>query len=58
MRFFEIKLVLRQFYYFGDLNSYLTFKLSVWKRGCAISFELQIPQTSSTHFGKHLQNLN
>ena len=38
---------------FADVSS-LTFKLSVWKRGCTISFELQMPQTSSTPLWKAL----
>ena len=31
-----------------DVSSYLTFKLYAWKGGYIISFELQMPQTSST----------
>ena len=28
-------------------SCYAIFKLSAWKRGCIISFELEMPQTSS-----------
>ena len=27
----------------ADFSSYLTFKVSLWKRGCTISFKLQMP---------------
>ena len=37
---------------FTDVRSYLIFKCSVWKRGCIVSFELQMPQTFSTPFRK------
>ena len=41
---------LESFLDFLDVTSYLTFKIPAWKRGCALSFELQMPQTSSTPF--------
>ena len=37
---------------FSDVSSYLAFNLSAWKRAGTTSFELQIPQTSSTPFWK------
>lgn len=39
---------------FADISSYLRLKHSAWKRGCAISFELQMTQTSLTLFWKAL----
>ena len=33
-----------------DVSSYLTFKISTGNTGCTISFELQMPQTSSNPF--------
>ena len=44
----EINDALGNFLDCDDVNSYLTFKISAWKRGCTMSFELQTPQTSST----------
>ena len=41
---------------FADVSSYLTYKFSACKRGCTISFELQLPQTSSTTSWKALAN--
>ena len=32
----------------GDISNYLPLKISPWKRGCKLSFELHITQTSST----------
>ena len=40
---------------FTDVSSYLILKLSAWKRGCTISFELQMPPTSSNLFKKALR---
>ena len=42
---------------FADVSNYLTFNLSVWKRGCActISFELKMLQISSNPFWKALK---
>ena len=37
---------------FSDVSSYLAFNLSALKRAGTTSFELQIPQTSSTPFWK------
>ena len=43
---------------FGDASSCLTFKqLSAWKRACAVSFEVQMSQTSSSPFRKSLAKL-
>ena len=39
---------------FDDASSCLTFKLSAWKRACAVSFEVQMSQTSSSPFRKSL----
>ena len=39
---------------FADVSSYFTFKLSVWKRGCTTSFELQMSPTSPTPSSKAL----
>ena len=39
---------------FAEVKSYLTFNIFAWKRVCTISFELQIPRTSSTTFSKAL----
>ena len=41
---------------FADVSSYLTSKFSPCKRGCTISFELQLPQTSSITSWKALAN--
>ena len=42
--------------HFADVSSYLTFKLSAWKRGCIISFELQMShRLNQPHFRKLLQ---
>ena len=38
---------------FAGVSSYLTFKLSAYKSGCTIPFELQMSQTSSTSFWKN-----
>ena len=41
---------------FTDVRSYLTFKISAWKRDCTISYELQLPQTLSNPFWKAFKN--
>ena len=42
------------FFSFADVSSYLTFKFCAWKRGCTISFELQVTQTLLNIFWKGL----
>ena len=46
--------VLDTFLEFGEVSSQLTFKFSAWKRGCTVSFKLQMPQTPSIPFWKSL----
>ena len=42
------------FFDFAEVSSYLTFKISASEKGCTISSELQMLQTSSTSFWKSL----
>ena len=50
----RIKVILYWTHFSWNVSSY--FKLSAWKRSCTISFELQMPQISSTPFWKALRS--
>ena len=53
----KVNAVLETFLGFAGVSSFLKFKLSVWKKSCAINFELKMLKTSLTPFWR-LESFN